>query len=471
MDHDYLHDFLQEVQSMFQECLSPTSLCKLSHKLQREFYEKLQCSNISMLPSYHHILPTGFEKGTFLALDVGGTNLRVASIGLDGHSPQKSGIRVKSSKSFRADANIRSLQGTKFFDWIAGNIQAVLEEGHNATEPGSGLIPMGIAWSFPLQQTSIKSARLLQMGKGFLACEGIQSSDLGELVTESCRKRGLNVHVVSIVNDASATLLAQAYHEPSTRLSLILGTGLNAAIYLPLRAVAAQKYIDRPLTWTESATHVVVNTELSMYGGNVFPSTRWDRYLNNHHMLPDFQPLEQRVSGRYLGEIVRLILLEAIHNGLIFKGIMPEGFEEPYSLCTSILAEFESDTSIDLSIARKAFLNRHYLKQAPLLSEMNFMRLVCQLVSSRAAAFVATAIHALCTLAMDCEENPGTCKDHISIACDGSVIEKYPEFLQRCQDHIDRLHLEAGSSDRAIKLVLMSDSSVLGAAVAAACDC
>ena len=146
----------------------------------------------------------------------------------------------------------------------------------------------------------------------------------------------------AIVNDSSATLLSRAYQDDTTRMALILGTGLNAAIHLPVAALAPAKFGQRPQCWHDQAKHVLVNTEVSMFGKNILPTTRWDDYLNLTHMHPDFQPFEHLLSGRYLGEIVRLVLLEAIQSAGLFGGQIPDGLAQPYNLDTSILSAFES---------------------------------------------------------------------------------------------------------------------------------
>lgn len=146
----------------------------------------------------------------------------------------------------------------------------------------------------------------------------------------------------AIVNDSSATLLSRAYEDDSTRLALILGTGLNASIHLPVTALSRDKFGKRPQEWHDQAERVLVNTELSMFGKNILPTTRWDEYLNANHDHPDFQPYEHLISGRYMGEIVRLVLLEAIQRAGLFGGNIPEKFSEPYSFDTGIMAVFES---------------------------------------------------------------------------------------------------------------------------------
>jgi hexokinase len=180
------------------------------------------------------------------------------------------------------------------------------------------------------------------MGKGFLASHGLLGEDLGDLIQQACSRRHLNVQLNAIVNDSSATLLSKAYTTPPTPYGLILGTGVNIAVHLPVSIISPEKFGVRPSSWTAAATHVIVNTELGMFGKGILPMTRWDVQLNAAHALPDFQPLEHLVGGRYLGEIARLILLDAIQRANAFDGVVPPSLEEPYSLDTEVLAKILS---------------------------------------------------------------------------------------------------------------------------------
>lgn len=191
------------------------------------------------------------------------------------------------------------------------------------------------------RQTSLRSGRLQGMGKSFLAAHGILGQDLGDLIQASCSKRGLNVRLNAIVNDSTATLLSKAYGDSTTRLALILGTGVNVAAYVPVHVLSSSKFGIRPPEWHNSAKHVIVNTELSMFGAGILPITKWDEDLKTAHPRPDFQPLEYFVSGEYLGEIMRLILLDGIESAGLFGGIVPSSLEERYSLSTETISLIE----------------------------------------------------------------------------------------------------------------------------------
>lgn len=183
------------------------------------------------------------------------------------------------------------------------------------------------------------------MGKGFLANEGLIGEDLGEIIKKACRKHGLHVELSAIVNDSSAALLSEAYVTPSTRFSLILGTGVNIAVHLPVATIEHPKFGDRPASWHEKASHVLVNTELGMFGHDILPLTKWDKLLKDAHPRPDFQPLEHLVSGYYLGEICRLALLDAVPSTGVLGGVVPPSLLMPYSLDTETLSLIEAYVS------------------------------------------------------------------------------------------------------------------------------
>lgn len=179
------------------------------------------------------------------------------------------------------------------------------------------------------------------MGKGFLANKGLLGQDLGGIVKQACKKQGLNVELQAILNDSSACLLSQAYSHTSTRFGLILGTGFNIAAYLPVSAIGLSKFGVRPEGWFDEASHVIVNTEMGMFGHNILPLTRWDLQLLESHPRPELQPLEHLLSGMYLGEIGRLALVDAIESTGIFGGVVPSSMKTTYSLGSDTLSMIE----------------------------------------------------------------------------------------------------------------------------------
>ncbi|KAL2016870.1 hypothetical protein VTK56DRAFT_2904 [Thermocarpiscus australiensis] len=480
-------DFLAEAERLLLDLNSPGALKRLSRELKRQFQAGLRSSPACMLPSYNSQLPTGHESGQYLALDVGGSTLRVALVELRGRGTSGCERRILRMDSFQIDSHVRNLRGTDFFDWMAEKIHRTIgqdsEKGHSPDRP----LLMGLAWSFPIEQTSSKGGKLLGMGKGFLANEGLIGEDLGDIIKLACQKTGLHVELSGIVNDSSATLLSEAYLTPSTRLGLILGTGVNIAIHLPVTTIGQPKYGDRPSSWHEKASHVIVNTELGMFGKDILPLTKWDKLLKAAHPLPDFQPLEQVVSGYYLGEICRLALVDAIATTGVFGGVVPPSLQAPYSLDTETLSIIEADTSSSLSSAIQTFTSRHPSPVEPSISDMTFLRTLASHVSRRSAAIVAASIFALWELKNEAEheflaglsDNTSPfasetaaelqiAKSEMTVAFTGSVVERYPGYRDNLQRFVDGLITES-EGEGSIALVEARESSLLGAAVALAC--
>jgi len=461
--------FLESVRRELRREMQQDRLVTFSNGLKRQMEESLLENPLCMLPSYNHQLPTGDECGTYLALDVGGSTFRVALVGLSGRKNEGNECKILKSKSIKIDSAVKQLKGVLFFDWMAQGIEDTLSGQAEGQEMSGTPLSMGLSWSFPIEQTSLRSGLLQGMGKGFMAAHGLLGQDLGDLIQDSCSRRGLNVQLNAIVNDSSATLLSKAYLDPSTRFALILGTGVNAAVHLPVHIFSPPKFGSRPSSWHDSAKHVIVNTELSMFGNGILPYTKWDKELLATHPKPDFQPLEHFVSGGYLGEIARLILVDGIQSSGLFGGIVPPSLSEKYSLDTETLSRIESDASASLTTAQQIFTSRHPSTYTPTTTDIHALRQIAFLVTQRAAGVVAAGVHALWSLRNEAQTTTAFDQQHTIVAYNGSVIEHYPGFKETCQQHLDDLAKASGAETGVIELMYAEESSLLGAAVAVAC--
>ncbi|KAK8085042.1 Hexokinase [Apiospora hydei] len=412
------------------------------------------------------------ETGQFLALDVGGSTLRVALVELNSREMPGRECSIVRIDTFKITPELKLLKGMAFFDWMAARIKEVFSDGDTQGRDPESPIPMGLAWSFPVEQTSLGSGLLLGMGKGFLATDGLLGQDLGAILEKACKNAGLNVQLGAIVNDGSATLLSQAYVHSSTRFGLILGTGTNIAVHLPVSAFGRGKFGNRPETWFDSASHVIVNTELGMFGKDILPMTRWDKLLSAAHPRPEFQPLEHFVAGFYLGEICRFALIEAIEETGLLGGVVPPSLEKPYSLDTATLSRIEVDQSSTFDTALPYFAATHPSPVKPTVSDLAAIRALASFISRRSAALLAASVFSLILRAphpLVAEAAAEHALERTKVAFNGSVIEHYPAYQTNCQRYIDQLVGGQSKHKGAIELVPALESSILGAAVALAC--
>lgn len=143
--------FLDEVECALRASTKKASLVALSDGLRKEFAESLLENPQNMLPSYNYLLPSGRECGTYLALDVGGSNFRVALIKLAGKECEGGEIEIVESRSFKITNTERQLVGVQFFDWMAERIADTLSGQSEGYEMSKGPLSLGLSWSFPIE--------------------------------------------------------------------------------------------------------------------------------------------------------------------------------------------------------------------------------------------------------------------------------------------------------------------------------
>lgn len=175
-----------------------------------------------------------------------------------------------------------------------------------------------------------------------------------------------------------------------------------------------------------------------------------------------------------MAEIVRLIIVDATRTAGLFDGNIPPLLAIPYAaeLSTKVLAEMETDTLCKVRTRLGSFWERNPPNTYKITrADAYFVQQTVRHVSSRSIAYVSTGVHALASLLRELEINAGfpiDDLDHISIGCDGSVINRYPEYMEKAQKIIDQMiRMQAGKAKR-ILLEKTSDSAVIGAAIAAA---
>jgi hexokinase len=202
--------FVEEVEALFSSTLSDEKLLKLSEGFKKQYTEALAHNPACMLPSFNYALPTGKEEGTFIALDVGGSTFRVAALRLFVPEGQERGeSEWLAITSFKIDDEVKSFDGEKFFAWLAEKIAETLEKYHIAPKEGEKFA-MGLAWSFPIEHTGLRSGKIQGMGKGFKASESLLGTCLADTVQAACDT------LVSYISSCSSshTNLTRTCHSP-----------------------------------------------------------------------------------------------------------------------------------------------------------------------------------------------------------------------------------------------------------------
>ncbi|KAF9901344.1 glucokinase [Lobosporangium transversale] len=458
-----------------------------------------QSKDLAMIPTFVTGRPDGKERGSFLALDLGGTNLRVCLISLKGDHKLES-----HHKAFKVSDHLQQADVKELMDFIAVSINEFITSEHiNAKicehPSDSESLELGFTFSFPVAQTAVDAGKLLRWTKGF-SCPGAVGADIVQLLQEALDRNKVNVHVAALVNDTVGTLLAHSYINPGTYIGAIFGTGTNGA------------YVEKThniKTMTSDASEMIINIEWGNFDKEkaFLPVTIFDNKLDRESINPGVHVFEKMISGMYLGEITRNVLLHLIDQRVLFEGTSSPKLNQHWVFETKFMSAIEEDDSASL-IPTAQILEQELDIKINTQADREIVKFVCQLVGIRAARLSAMATAAVIRQGVevgalreyeyplqlsiydkgdvDLNGQPkieslsisgngngngnsnrvvDPNKQTIHVGIDGSVFEHYPHFKERMEQCLVEL-LGPHVMD-IVKLGIARDGSGVGAALAA----
>ncbi|KAI9480557.1 MAG: hexokinase-domain-containing protein [Benjaminiella poitrasii] len=410
-------------------------------------------ATIAMIPSFVEGRLTGKEEGNFLALDLGGTNLRVVLVTLEGQGKYK----TVSSKS-RVSEELKTGPMRNLCDYIAECVDTFLTE--QGLENQEIELNLGYTFSFPVLQTKINRGVLSTWTKGF-ACTGAVGKDPVLLLQDALLRKHVPVKVSALVNDTVGTLLSNAYNKPNTLAGLILGTGANGAY------IEKMNKINKWKGGKTTSDEMIINMEFGAFDNErqILPLTRFDNKLDRESINPHAQLYEKMISGMYLGEITRNVLTDMIDRELLLKRDENTSFawskeiSRHWSFETAFMSNIEADNSADFSYT-KEILDTNLSLHDITTTEAKFIKKICELVGKRAARLAACSIAAIV-------QHTGATQAGCDIGIDGSLYEFYPSFENRMYEALSELLPEVSDIRKTIRLGLAKDGSGVGAALTA----
>ncbi|KAI0897487.1 putative glucokinase [Annulohypoxylon nitens] len=459
----------------------------------QQMHEGLQKdgTSLSQIPTYVTGVPNGTEKGLYLAVDLGGTNFRVCSIHLNGDTT----FNLTYSKVAIPKELMVAKQASDLFGFLAKQIELFLKTHHGeqfnahirrrqtvSTPEGyrdEQIFRLGFTFSFPVQQFGINKGTLMRWTKGFDIPDAI-GKDVCALLQDEIDKLRLPVKVAALVNDTVGTLMARSYTSPgktSTLLGAIFGTGTNGAY------VEKLSNIKKPVEgdYDKSTGLMVVNTEWGSFDNqlNILPNTSYDIELDQKSVNPGIQMFEKRVSGMFLGEIVRLVIVDMLKNTDIslFRDenssqndwkstttIAPDsGIFKQWGLDSSIMSIAAADNTPDLSTLRQEIEKQLHIYAASLEDTLAFKN-VAYAVGRRAARLSAVAVGAI---VLQSGELQKTKDEPIDIGVDGSLVEHYPFFRDMVYEALAAVDGIGPEGAKRIRIGIAKDGSGVGAALIA----
>ncbi|KFA47826.1 hypothetical protein S40293_06450 [Stachybotrys chartarum IBT 40293] len=447
-------------------------------------------TSVSQIPTYVTGVPNGTEKGLYLAVDLGGTNFRVCSITLNGDTT----FNLTYNKVAIPRELMVAKTSSELFSFLAKQIEEFLKEHHfdhfsshlhrraTGTSPegfrDEHIFRLGFTFSFPVRQLGINKGELIRWTKGFDIPDAV-GKDVCALLQTEIDKLHLPVRVAALVNDTVGTLMARSYTSTGKHRSIlgaIFGTGTNGA-YIEKTA-----NIKKPIQgeYDTSTGEMVVNTEWGSFDNqlNVLHSTPWDVALDAQSVNPGLQRFEKRVSGMFLGELVRLAVVDMIKNEAtgLFKdvnssfndwatttNIGPQSdIMKPWGLDSAVMSVAAADNTPELSTLRQELEKLHIY--TPSLEDAQAFKSICNAVGRRAARLSAVAIGAIAIQSgkLDDPDEPV-----IDIGVDGSLVEHYPFFRDMIYEALREIDSIGPKGADKIRIGIAKDGSGVGAALIA----
>nr|DAD44579.1 TPA_asm: hypothetical protein HUJ06_002809 [Nelumbo nucifera] len=401
--------------------------------------------------------PSSFrnERGLFYALDLGGTNFRVLRVQLGG----KDG-RVVNQEFAEVSIPPHLMTGgsEELFDYIAAELaKFVKTEGEDFHLSPGRQRELGFTFSFPVRQLSITSGTLIKWTKGF-SIEDVVGQDVVLELTKALEKQGLDMRVAALVNDTIGTLAGGRYLNNDVIAAVILGTGTNAAY------VECANAIPKWHGLLPKSGEMVINMEWGNFRSSHLPITEYDHALDVESLNPGEQICEKIISGMYLGDIVRRVLLSMAEEAAFFGDTVPPQLKVPFILRTPDMSAMHHDTSPDLKVVGNKLKDILGIPNTSLKTRKAVVEL-CNIVATRGARLSAAGILGILKkLGRDVVKEGE--KQRTVLAMDGGLYEHYTEFRVCLESTLKELLGEEVSAN--VSVEHSNDGSGIGAALLAA---
>ena len=393
-----------------------------------------RASSLPMIPTYIETARAVPFGERVIALDAGGTYMRVAVVSFDPFGKPV----IEDLTRHLMPGSDAVMNKAEFFRAMADVVLPV------ARKAGS----IGFCFSYPAHITPEKDGKLVEFTKEIKAT-GIEGELVGKNLADALAAAGApRPSRIVLLNDTVATLLAGRNALPGRRfddfMGLVCGTGFNAAY------VERNERITKASGLAATASQIV-NTESGSFGRGVRGEI--DDLFDAAMINPGKYRHEKTISGAYLGPLCLFTAQFAAREGC-FSPEAAHAIAGLHALNTREMNEFLlSPDSPDNPLG--ALSGRIPAADARTLYS------VCEAVVERAAAMVAVNLSAV-LLQTGKGADP---RYPVCIAVDGTTFWQLRGFRIRVESHMRSLL--TGRRARAWEITSVEDAPLLGAAIAA----
>ena len=288
-------DFLLRI-GLHPECIQSDAF-KASYMAELKAGLAGEKSSLLMLPTYLSADIHPRKGETAIAVDIGGTNLKIAVL-----KYENSRFEMIHQNAFPVPGLTEELTKDAFFTGIAKRIL-----------PFAGCSDrIGICFSHAAEILPNRDGRLISFSKEIQVKNASGAEIAGEISEKLIRLGVRDKKTYTLLNDGAASLLGGAavtHDEPSgSIIGFVLGTGMNLS-YIE----KAEEIVTRQDGY--NAETMIVNTETGNFSAMKLGPV--DLAFDAGTADPGSHRLEKMTSGRYLGDLIHLALKNAAEYGLL----------------------------------------------------------------------------------------------------------------------------------------------------------
>ena len=259
-------------------------------------------SSLAMIPTFISVDVPVPAFQPVIALDAGGTHLRIARVVFDesGHP------EITHFSQHRMPGSEGELTRDAFFNRFVELLQPLVHPPAR----------IGFCFSYPAEVSPERDGRLLTWTKEIKAPQ-VEGEYIGRRIRQGLIDRGRGVSF-TLLNDTVAALLAgkciKSDQTFKSFVGFILGTGTNSAYVEKHSRILKRTDLD-------PRGAQAVNVESGNF--NLCPRTRFDRSLDEATNNPGAYQFEKMISGAYLGRLCLRLLKAAAREGLFSHEARP----------------------------------------------------------------------------------------------------------------------------------------------------
>ncbi|KAF7809977.1 putative hexokinase-like 2 protein [Senna tora] len=339
----------------------------------------IENTTLNMLIAYASSLPNGEEEGFFYGVNMRSTDFLILCARLRGKNSPVSDL---DREEICFPPNILAATREEVCDFVATEIAKFIlahPEKENA-DVQKDKKKLGFTLSNLVDPTGT-----VNLWKNLSADDPV-GKELVDDFNRALNNHGIhNIQVFAMVEDTIGCLAGGRYYSRDNVAAVTLGMMTNAAY------VEAAQDVPRWLHQSPPSTELVISTEWENFRSSHLPITQFDVSLDAESSNPGTRIFAKLVSGMYLGEIVRRVLLKMAQETGLFGDTVPPKLMIPYQLQSIDMAVMHQDTSEDREVVMEKLKDIFEIGEA---SEMGreVVAEVCDIVAERGARLAAAGI-------------------------------------------------------------------------------